>query len=112
MNEYNKAGDFWADCLRILLQHGNNSTDACELYVANTLYNLAASKICKGEYGNLYTHTCLDDAFEIFKQLNQTETGEFSIEMAHCYFYLGFAHYSRVPDISSPESVKPLIDES
>ena len=102
--DYNRSEDFWADCLRILLSkdisEGSIDNDkiasrcSYDLKVANTLFNIAASKICKSEYEDRYIVTCLDDALNIFKNLgNKTEHSE---EIAHCHFYIGYVYFHLV----------------
>lgn len=100
LGENERAEDFWADCLKILLCGGektdNNETISSihDLHVARTLYNLAAAKICKGEYHDPYVSTCLNDAKSIFRRLAGVGNSQnFNVEIGHCLYYSAFVHY-------------------
>jgi len=96
ISDYAKAEDFWADCLRILLSQGiEASARPFEIQIARALYNIAASKICLGEYFNQYTTTCLEDALSIFTKTNEKGEGQLSEEVAHVFFNLSLIHYNR-----------------
>ena len=86
ISEYTRAGEFWSDCVRILVvTEGRRKRH--ELNLARALYNLAASSCAKNEYLQQYTLTCLKDALKIFKQ------NELHEEVAHCHFYIGLIHF-------------------
>ncbi len=96
--DFGRAEDFWTECLRILLsqERGDEKVFAniLEIGIGRTLYNIAAAKVCKGEYFNEYTTTCLHDSLSIFKKKGDNY-GYFSEEVAHAYFNLGLVHYNR-----------------
>ena len=96
--DFRRAEDFWADCLRILLSHDKNDernvATMLEVNIARTLYNIAATKVCQGEYFNEYTTTCLYDSVSLFRKQSSKE-GIFSEEVAHAYFNLGLIYYNR-----------------
>ena len=106
--DFGRAEDFWADCLRILLsqERGDEKlfANTLEIGIGRTLYNIAATKVCKGEYFNEYTTTCLHDSLSIFKKKGNEE-GHFSEEVAHAYFNLGLVHYNRDRLIRRGESL-------
>ena len=109
VNDYSRAEDFWADCLRILLScdgFGGNtdspSTPFHDLNVGRALYNLAAAKLCKGEFTDPYVSTCLVDASNILEGLSARNTGQaFNVEIGNCYFYSGYLHYKKSLDMIS-----------
>jgi len=96
--DFDRAEDFWADCLRILLSQDSGKAavlqNTLEMNIARTLYNIAATKICKGEYFNQYSLTCLHDSLTIFRKRSK-EADRFSEEVAHAYFNLALVHYYR-----------------
>jgi len=96
--DFDRAEDFWADCLRILLSQECGKAEVhqntLEMDIARTLYNIAATKICKGEYFNQYSLTCLHDSLSIFKK-KKKNVDRFSEEVAHAYFNLALVHYHR-----------------
>lgn len=114
--DFNRAEDFWADCLRILLSQdigAEGLQDVLEMDIARTLYNIAATKVCKGEYFDQYSLTCLHDALGIFKKMSK-ETQRFSEEVAHSYFNLSLVHYNRGLQLMkgfSPEANKGTNDD-
>jgi tetratricopeptide (TPR) repeat protein len=103
LNDFSRAEDFWADCLKILLSCNgvidNTKSQLSPLYdlhVARTLYNVAASKICKAEYSDQYIGTCLNDASNLFRGLSERIVGQtFNVEIGHCHFYSGFVYYKK-----------------
>ena len=104
--DFDRAEDFWADCLRILLSQDNGNAEVLqntlEMDIARTLYNIAATKICKGEYFNQYSLTCLHDSLTIFEKRSK-EADRFSEEVAHAYFNLALVHYYRGAQIKKGE---------
>ncbi len=119
LNDFEKAEDFWADCLKILLscngiidsKAGSKSavSPLYDLHVARTLYNLAASKICKDECNDEYIETCLNDASSILQRLSHKKTAQtYNNEIGHCYFYIGYVHYKKSLKMISATKRKSL----
>ena len=94
LGEHNRAGEFWVDCLRIFLFNTNHSITIPikNLYVANTLYNIASSKCADNKPVDSYTVTCVKDALDIFLHKQDANCSK-SKDVTHCYFYLGLINY-------------------
>ena len=87
------------------------------LHIARTMYNLAAVKLCKGEYNDPYVSTCLNDAKSIFRRLTEEEQAHyqhrhsqhsqhphfkrnFYVEIGYCSYYEEYLQYKQSLDIA------------